>query len=222
MALPRQEVVAGMSDGLNRFEELVRSLSDKEWQAPTRCEGWVVADVVAHVSGAMNAVATGQLDDFADPNHVARHVADRKGKSPAELADEIHDAAKVGADLLAAFDDAAWQSPAPAGVPGTLGQGVEALWYDAYVHAEDIHAAIGRPEVRGPDIKVALSHLADELDRDGWGPATLALDGQPEFNISGGGPPITGDPLTFILVATGRQDPSVLGLDEKVNVYRPR
>src|SRR5437764_11796371 len=103
MVLPRHEVTAGFTDALTRFEQLVRSLGDDEWKAPTRCEGWVVADVVAHVSGALNAVATGQLDDFADPSHVARHVAERKGKSQDELADEIRNAGKVGADLLATF-----------------------------------------------------------------------------------------------------------------------
>src|SRR5437764_14481982 len=116
MVLPRHEVTAGFTDALTRFEQLVRSLGDDEWKAPTRCEGWVVADVVAHVSGTLNAVATGALDDFADPNHVARHVAARKGKSPAELADEIHGSAKVAHDMLATFDDNVWSSPAPAGV----------------------------------------------------------------------------------------------------------
>jgi uncharacterized protein (TIGR03083 family) len=223
MALPREEVVTGTIDGLNRFEDFVRSLNDDEWKTPTRCEGWVVADVVAHVSGTLNAVATGALDDFADPGHVARHVAVRKGKSPAELADEIHGSAKVAHDLLATFDDNVWSGPAPAGVNGTLGQGVEAIWYDTYVHSEDIVAALGREPLRGPDMRVAVSHLADELTNQGWGPATLALDGQAEFPVSGGGGRrITGDPLTFILVATGREDPAVLGLDETVNVYRPR
>lgn len=222
MALPREEVVTGTLDGLARFEDMVRSLNDDEWNTPTRCEGWVVADVVAHVAGTLTAVATGQLDEFADPDHVAKHVAARKGKTPAELADEIHGAAKVAHDLLAVFDDNAWNGPAPEGVNGTLGQGVEAIWYDTYVHSEDIYAALGRSSLRGPDVRVAVSHLADVLSGEGYGPATLALDGQAEVPINGGGGTrITGDPLTFILVATGREDPAVLGLDQTVNVYRP-
>jgi hypothetical protein len=63
--------------------------------------------------------------------------------------------------------------------------------------------------------------LADLLTHAGWGPATLALDGLEEFSVSGGGGQrVTGDPLSFVLVATGRLDPSELGLDPAVNVYR--
>jgi hypothetical protein len=31
---------------------------------------------------------------------------------------------------------------------------------------------------------------------------------------------VSGDPLAFVLAATGRSDPGALGLDESVNVYR--
>ncbi len=48
----------------------------------------------------------------------------------------------------------------------------------------------------------------------------LALEGLPEFPVSGGGGRrIDGDPLVFTLVATGRADPATLDLDEGVNVY---
>jgi len=222
VALPREQVIEGTTAGLDAFEELLRSLSDEEWAAPTRCEGWVTADVAAHVAGTLTSIASGRLDELTDPAHVAKQVAERRGRSQAELADEIHAAAKVSNDLLAAFDDAAWSGPPPLERPGTLGQAVEAIWYDAYVHGEDIAAAIGRPAVLGPGLLVAVSHLADELGFRGWGPATLAFDGLPEFKVGdGSGRRITGDPLTFVLVATGREDPAVLGLDETVNIYRP-
>jgi hypothetical protein len=48
----------------------------------------------------------------------------------------------------------------------------------------------------------------------------LQLDGVGSFDVSGGGGQrVTGDPLTFVLIATGRADPSALGLDPSVNVY---
>jgi hypothetical protein len=154
---------------------------------------------------------------------VSRHVAARRGSSPAELADEIHASGKIGLDILAGIDDAAWNGPAPAGLAGTLGHAVEAIWYDEYVHGEDILAALGRPPLRGPDLKVAVAYLADELEGDGWGPATLALDGLPKFTVGrGGGRRVTGDPLAFVLAATGRGAPAAIGLDETVNIYRAR
>ena len=49
----------------------------------------------------------------------------------------------------------------------------------------------------------------------------LSLDGIDEVAIGGGGDRrVTGDPLTFVLVATGRANPSALGLDDTVNIYR--
>ena len=58
------------------------------------------------------------------------------------------------------------------------------------------------------------------LTEQGYRPATLALDGLEEYPVSGGGPAVTGDVLQFVLVATGRADPAVIGLDETVNIYR--
>jgi len=37
--------------------------------------------------------------------------------------------------------------------------------------------------------------------------------------VSGGGEKITGDPLQFVLAATGRRDPAPLGLGADINVY---
>jgi uncharacterized protein (TIGR03083 family) len=222
VTLPRDEVSEGLQQGLVQFEEFIRTLDDSAWNSPTRCEGWAVADVAAHVTGTMTMITQGRVDELADPTHVERQTAERKGRSPQEVADELRDSAKLGGDILGTFDEAAWNGPAPAGLPGTLGEGVEALWYDAYLHLEDIKAALAQSPARGPGLKAAVEHVSTVLDRDGWGPATLALDGFPEQAIGAGDNPkrITGDPLTFVLVATGREDPSVLGLDETVNIYR--
>jgi len=42
-----------------------------------------------------------------------------------------------------------------------------------------------------------------------------------EFPVSGGaGDVITGDPMAFILVSTGRAPASTMGLADTVNIYR--
>jgi hypothetical protein len=97
---------------------------------------------------------------------------------------------------------------------------VESLWFDAYLHADDIRAAIGREGVKGPGLDAASSHIAAILTNQGWRSATLALDGQDRFPISGGGEPIPGDPYQFTLVATGRADAATMGLEPTVNIYR--
>jgi hypothetical protein len=62
--------------------------------------------------------------------------------------------------------------------------------------------------------------VAEHLVLDGWGPATLALDGVEEIPIGAGGTKVSGDPYAFLLAATGRGDPATFGLDETINIYR--
>jgi hypothetical protein len=105
-------------------------------------------------------------------------------------------------------------------VPGrTIGNGVLTLWYDAFVHGDDIRTALGRPGERGPGLAASVRWLRDELARSGWGPVALSLDGLPPLAIGNGGPEVTGDPMRFVLAASGRSDPAEFGLDPGVNVY---
>ena len=221
MPLSRDVAIPGMLDEYQAFGELLLTLSDEEWQQPTRCEGWTVADVAAHVVGQLTDVVTGKLDGLGTPEVTTREVEERRGRTPVELVEELTQSGKLGTDLTAAFDDAAWNGPIPTGGPGTLGTGIEALWADAYIHADDIRHAIGREPVRTAGLRGSVSHFAELLGQDGWGPATLALDGVEEFPVGdGSGRRITGDAHAFVLVATGRADPSLFGVDETVNVYR--
>jgi len=219
MALSLQEVRAGIAAEHQAFAALLRELDDDAWTRPSRCAGWTVADVAAHVSGTMAEIVAGELEGQGSEPVTARQVAQRRGRTNDELADELDGAAKVSGDLLAAFDETAWAGPAPGGFDGTLGDAVEALWYDAYLHADDIRAAVGRPSVKGPGLKASLSHVATVLGQRGWGPATLAFDGFDELDVGGGGKRIEGDALAFVLAATGRANPSTVGLGRDINIY---
>ena len=220
MTLGREETVAGLAAELADFEALVRALDERAWATPTRCDGWTVADVAAHVAGTLTDILAGRFEGLGSPEVTEREVVERRGRSSAELADELVSVGKQGVDVMSSFDDDAWIGPAPGGIPGTLGAGVEALWYDAFLHANDIRSALGRPEETGPGIRAAVSHVAAALTDRAWGPATLQLADAPGFTVGGGGPTLTGDALTFVLVGTGRADPSSLGLDDTVNIYR--
>src|SRR4051794_23173193 len=220
MTLPREEVVVGFQDELSRFEELLRSIGDDEWRSPSRCAGWTAADVAAHVTGQMSDIVNGRFDGLGTPEVTQRQVDERRTKTPAQMADELAEVAKLGADILGTFDAAAWAGPAPAGVAGTLGDGVEALWYDAWMHADDIRAAIGRPTEDGPGVRASVSHLSFLLTENGYGPATIGVEGFEEFPVSGGGGQrIEGDAIAFVKAASGRIPASEIGQDPSINVY---
>jgi uncharacterized protein (TIGR03083 family) len=233
MTREREELVVELPVELETFGRLIRDLDEEAWATPSRCEGWAVADVAGHVVGEMADIAAGRLEGLGTPEVTEREVEERRGRSPAELADELAAAVEVMSGLLAVLDEAAWASPIPSGA--TLGEGVEALHYDTWAHAEDIRAALGLEPDRGGGLTSGVHHVAQVLGQQGWGPAVLALDGMAEIEIpapaagedSDGAPGaageprrVTGDPYEFVLVASGRGDPDTLGLDETVNLYR--
>ena len=221
MTLERNVVIPGMTAEYETFTDLLRSLSDEEWTTPSRCDGWTVADVAGHVVGQLTDVTQLRLDGLGTAEATQRQADERRGRTPAELADELEQSTKSAIDLAAAFDDAAWTAEGPQGNGQTLGYGIESLWFDTFLHADDIRSAVGRPTVGGAAFAPSVSHLTQVLTEQGWGPATVTLDGLQAFEVSGGGGRvIEGDPMTFILVASGRVDHDTLGLDEAVNIYR--
>ncbi|MBA2280996.1 MAG: maleylpyruvate isomerase family mycothiol-dependent enzyme [Acidimicrobiia bacterium] len=179
----------GLLASLADFEDLVRPLDEEQWSTPSRCEGWTVGDVARHVIGGMADVAAGRFDALGTPEVTKREVDERAGRSPAELADECAEVAKAAAGLLPMFDDEGWAGPAPGGFEGTLGDGVEALWYDNWLHAEDIRAAIGHPVDVGSHLPGAVSHVGFELRKRGW-------DGEV--------PSTPDEQVAWVMAATGR------------------
>ncbi|OBI85353.1 maleylpyruvate isomerase family mycothiol-dependent enzyme [Mycobacterium sp. 1245805.9] len=211
----RVVTIAGLVDEYRSFAELIGALDSSEWTRGTRCAGWQVRDVAGPVVGQAvdtisGAIGTRTPDDQA---------ADLRGESPATLAGRLRDAADSVARLAAAFDDAAWSAPSP--VPGlTLGQGVHALLHDAYVHGDDIRAALGRPLDAGPGLHASLDFVLGALLRDDEAaaePAVARLLGVSVEDF----PRQTGMAVhEFLMAATGRGDPARLGLPDSVNIYR--
>lgn len=204
MTLPRDIVTDGLLAELDRLEQLIRPLTDAQWNTPSRCLGWTAGDVARHAIGQLTDVTSGRLDGLGTPEVTAREVAERKGRSAAELADECTVAIKAVGGLLPMFDDDAWAGPAGGGYDGTVGEGVEALWYDVYLHADDIRAAIGHPTALTSGLTAARSHVAHELAKLGW-TAPLPADDTEAHQV--------------ILVATGRADQSALGAAAPPNLY---
>ncbi|MFC5182712.1 maleylpyruvate isomerase family mycothiol-dependent enzyme [Actinomadura harenae] len=209
--LDRDTTVQGLMAEFRAFADLIGGLSDAEWNAPTRCDGWLVRDVAAHVLGNVVDVITGTPGDRSPDDQAAA----LRGGTPAEHATALRAAVDRLEPRFARLTDELWAAPGP--VDRTIGNGVTMLWYDAYVHTDDVRAALGRPAETGPGLDAALSWLRDELE--GRVAVTLRLDGFPEAEVGGGGTVVTGDPHRFVLVATGRLDASVLGLPAEVNVH---
>jgi uncharacterized protein (TIGR03083 family) len=222
MTLARSVVVPGMLAEYGTFADLLSDLSPEQWEAPSRCEGWRVADVAAHVVGQLTDVTALRFDGLGTPEVTARQVDERRGRSAAELADELRTATKAAADLADAFDEDAYNAEGPQGNGQTVGAGLEALWFDTYLHADDILSGLDRSVTTKEALAPSVSHISDVLTGEGAAPATIRLTGLQEFHVSGGDLRncIEGDPMQFILVSTGRADPATMGLGPEINIYR--
>lgn len=219
MTLDRATVLAGVPDELGVFGDLVLSLNGQHLRTPTRCAEWAVADVAGHVVGTVVDITEGRLDGQGTPAVTERQAKERAGRSAQELADELTGAIPALSAILGSLPEDAWDGPSITDPSYSLGFAVEAIWFDSYLHGDDIRAAIGMPPLRGPGLRCAVHHVAGYLQHRGWGPATLALAGIEPVDVAGGGTKITGDPLEFVLAATGRCNPASLGLDPTINVY---
>jgi uncharacterized protein (TIGR03083 family) len=218
MSLDRTTVLAGIPDELDDFGRLLVSLRAHDLTTPSRYAGRTVADIASHVIGTAVDITQGRLDSQGTQEAIRRQADERAGRTPKELADELAIAGPQLSALLASLQEEAWAGPAPRNPVHTLGFGIEAIWYDAYLHGDDIRDALGLSSARGDGLRCAVHHVAGSLQYKHWGPATIALEGIERIEIGGGGREITGDPLEFVLAATGRRDPSVHGFDHTISL----
>jgi len=167
-----------------RLAELLNGLDDAQWAAASRCDGWSVRDVIAHLVGtdqfwvvsaaaALAGAPTRYLEGF-DPVVTPARMVDGMGEvAPAEVLASYRDGVDALAACLTGLDEDQWSALAEA-PPGHLplhAMAHHALW-DAWVHERDIVLALGMTPVDEPDEVIACLRYAA-----GLGPAFLATNG---------------------------------------------
>jgi len=222
MDLTRTETIEGMLTEYAAFADLVEPLTEAEWDATTRCDGWQVRDVAGHVIGLCEDVAAG----VPGSRDSAQEAASVRGDTAAVAAGRLRTALDQVRPLAAVLDDdAAWAGPS--GVPDlTMGEGILTLWYDTFVHADDIRAALDRGPADGAGQRAAVAYLAAQLASRSWGPAQIVFtdDGIGSVTIGTADEAAPCRYLTsrdFVLAATGRVEAGAVGLDADVNIYAP-
>lgn len=211
----RGRTVAALLAEFRSFTDLIAGLDATEWTAPTRCLGWEVRDVAAHVVGQLVDTVTRAVGSRT-PDEQAVGLRHR---TPAELAADLRAGTESFALLTTMFDDANWVGPSL--IPGiTLGQGVQALLNDAYVHADDIRAAVGKPFDNGPGLYASLDFVLGALIRSGVASGEPGIAGLLAIPACGFTVATGIAARDFVLAATGRLDAAQLGLPEAVNIFR--
>ena len=169
-----------------RMVDFAGSLDPDLWAVASRCSGWSIQDVVAHligtnrfwalsirsgVAGSPTRLLVG-FDPVATP---AMMVESMRSLTPDGVLNEFGESVEDLASSLEGIDDLSWSRPAEA-PPGHVALGavaLHALW-DAWVHERDILLPLGHAPVEEADEVTASLVYAAIL-----GPAVMAASGHP-------------------------------------------
>lgn len=167
-----------------RLAELLTTLDDEQWSAPSRCEQWTVQDVVAHligtnqfwtfsINGGLAGNPTRVLADFDPVATPAQMVDAVRSRSAAETLDELVATNGALAAAVGAIGTAHWATvaEAPPGHVALRAVALHALW-DSWIHERDIALPLGLEPAEETDEITGCLHYAAAL-----GPAFLTSTG---------------------------------------------
>ena len=106
VATPMKEVIDLVNSEASRLGEFLLGLSAQDWSRQSACDGWVIGDVVAHLTGgaenwanSINRALTG--DDGPPPGQKFRAAGDRGSEDIGETARASY--RRLGGQLLEKF-----------------------------------------------------------------------------------------------------------------------
>jgi uncharacterized protein (TIGR03083 family) len=222
------EAYALLQTELARFLSLLETLNPKDWSKPTACTAWTVRDILAHQAGGYTS-GTGYKEIFRQSSRRPKpgqlmedainefQLAERAGKTPAELISELRRVGPVAAKNWAYHFRFLKLLTIPHPVAGKLPLR-HLMWVthsrDTWMHRLDICRATGLHFEQTPEHDTRIAELvmldvADVLARKFNGPALVfELTGIAggTWKIGKGEPAATirMDVLAFNIFASGR------------------
>src|SRR5205809_12738 len=163
MNVTQKELAAAMRDERERLVRYLESVPETAWDKPSLCEGWTVKDLVAHLVGNAADMVAQKFDGAGSPEYNQRQLDERAGHSAAELLAEWAEqgpAFEAGIEIL---DDNFWNTPYLEF--GTVGEALQRLVEDIWVHGQDIRIPLGDSPTAGPGLDATLDCIARELPK---------------------------------------------------------
>jgi uncharacterized protein (TIGR03083 family) len=146
-----------------RLADTLAGLTEAQWSAPSRCEGWTVKDVVAHladtnqfwaisISSGLAGSPTRFLAAFDPVATPASMVEATSAQSSSEVLARYRETLDGLAAVVTGVDDDAWSRPgeAPPGHIALRAVALHAMW-DGWTHERDIAEPLGLPHTEEPD-----------------------------------------------------------------------
>jgi uncharacterized protein (TIGR03083 family) len=156
-----------------RLQTALRALTDEQWRTPSRCEGWTVQDVVAHLIGTnafwQVSIASGVagsptkylvgFDPVATP---AQMVEPMRAMTPAQTLDELAKSTDGLLGTVEALDERGWSAigESPVGHVRMRELAHHALW-DSWIHERDVLLPLGiSPVEEADEVLSSLCYVA--------------------------------------------------------------
>lgn len=146
-----------------RLASLLGGLDDEQWAAASRCEGWTVQDVVAHlvstnqfwafsIGAGLAGEPTRFLATFDPVTSPPELVEAARSQSPADVLDQFVATNEAIGKIVVELDDDGWSTlgEAPPGHVPLHAVALHALW-DSWIHERDIVLPLGLTPVEEPD-----------------------------------------------------------------------
>jgi uncharacterized protein (TIGR03083 family) len=187
-----------------RFLESLRSLTDDEWAATTRCDAWSATDICHHLvtadgfwsltlAGRGNAEPTTFLRGFDPTTSPGAIIAPLREQPAAAALEGLAASTDQLLDTLSAIGDDEWtaRSESPFGHVSLPAIAAHALW-DSWLHERDVMVPLGRPPaVEDDELVIAAAFtlfvgatqggVLDDASAVGDGPAA-PIDGSVTFD----------------------------------------
>jgi uncharacterized protein (TIGR03083 family) len=216
--------------------DLLDDLSPEEWEQPTVCEPWTVADVVRHLVGAAESFASvreglrqqlrssrakGEFGGSSLDAWTGLHVRDRADLGPSELLARLRQIAPKAVEGRSRFPRLLGRISVGLSEPGSVPDGspqsvtlgeLNTYIYtrDAWLHRVDIVRAVGREPRLDPDVDGRIvEDVVIEWARRHGRPFQLALTGPAggAYRQGEGGPELELDAVEFAWILSGRGEP---------------
>jgi uncharacterized protein (TIGR03083 family) len=209
--MTREELLATWQESAASVINLCTSLTDDEWNAPTPCPGWSVADVVAHLIdleswGAGDPRPVIEIDWSTLPhikNAVGRvtevGVVARRGMPPAQLLSEYR---SVMMRRVAHLSGITGNVPSPFGGDIPVEQSLSMRILDTWVHEQDIRDAIGQPGGLTTSGALVTGHMLLRGLPKAWGKKVAPPVGS-TLRVTVTGPGVSAD-QTVVITEDGR------------------
>jgi uncharacterized protein (TIGR03083 family) len=183
--VPRGDPAVPLLRQRRRLASLLAGLDAGQWAAASRCEGWSVQDVIAHlvstnqfwafsIRAALGGDPTRFLATFDPVTSPAELVDATRSQKPDDVLDQFVETNESLAAAVADLDDDGWSTlgEAPPGHVPLRAVALHALW-DAWIHERDIVLPLGLAPVEEPDEIVGCLSYGASLS--------------PAFVVAGGG-----------------------------------